>query len=69
MTYTECVMKGEMYMNMKMKKMLKEGLWLFLLYSFITLCLFLATDRIQRLDQVSDDFRNANSSVSLNLGK
>lgn len=56
-------------MNMKMKKMLKEGLWLFLLYSFITLCLFLATDRIQRLDQVSDDFRNANSSVSLNLGK
>ena len=58
-----------MYMNMKMKKMLKEGLWLFLLYSFITLCLFLATDRIQRLDQVSDDFRNANSSVSLNLGK
>ncbi len=62
-------MKGEMYMNMKMKKMLKEGLWLFLLYSFITLCLFLATDRIQRLDQVSDDFRNANSSVSLNLGK
>lgn len=62
-------MKGEMYMNMKMKKMLKEGLWLFLLYSFITLCLFLATDRIQRLDQVSDDFRNANSSVSLNLSK
>lgn len=62
-------MKGEMYMNMKMKKMLKEGLWLFLLYSFITLCLLLATDRIQRLDQVSDDFRNANSSVSLNLSK
>ncbi len=62
-------MKGEMYMNMKMKKMLKEGLWLFLLYSFITLCLFLATDRIQRLDQVSDDFRNTNSSLSLNLSK
>ncbi len=62
-------MKGEMYMNMKMKKMLKEGLWLFLLYSFITLCLLLATDRIQRLDQVSDDFRNTNSSVSLNLSK
>ena len=62
-------MKGEMYMNMKMRKMLKEGLWLFLLYSFITLCLLLATDRIQRLDQVSDDFRNTNSSVSLNLSK
>ncbi len=62
-------MKGEMYMNMKMKKMLKEGLWLFLLYSFITLCLLLATDRIQRLDQVSDDFRNTNSSLSLNLSK
>lgn len=56
-------------MNMKMKKMLKEGLWLFLLYSFITLCLLLATDRIQRLDQVSDDFRNTNSSLSLNLSK
>ena len=26
MIYTECVMKGEMYMNMKMKKMLKAAI-------------------------------------------
>lgn len=56
-------------MNIKMKKMVKEGLWLFLLYSFITLCLFLATDRIERLDQIAGDFRNTNGSVSVNLGK
>lgn len=62
-------MKGEMFMNIKMKKMVKEGLWLFLLYSFITLCLFLATDRIERLDQITGDFRNTNGSVSINLGK
>ena len=53
-------------MNMKMKKMVKEGLWIFLLYSFITLCLFLATDRIERLDQ-NENFRNTNQSVSVFL--
>ena len=61
-------MKGEMYMNMNLKKMVKEGLWIFLLYSLITLCLFLATDRIQRLDQAGDSFRNTNSSVSVHFG-
>ena len=54
---------------MKIKKMAKEGFFLFLLYSFITLCLFLATDRIERLDKVGDNFRNTNSSVSFNFGK
>jgi len=58
-----------MCMNMKMKKMIREGIGLFLLYSFITLCLFLATDRIERLDQVEGDFRNTNTSVSINLAK
>ena len=62
-------MKGEMCMNIKMKKIVKEGLWLFLLYTFITLCLLLATERIERLDQVEGDFRNMNSSVSVNFGK
>lgn len=62
-------MKGEMYMNIKMKKMVKEGFILFLLYSFITLCLFMATERIERLDQVGDDFRNTNQSVSINFSK
>ncbi len=66
MIYTDDVRKGEMYMNMKMKKMVKEGLWIFLLYSFITLCLFLATDRIERLDQ-NENFRNTNQSVSVFL--
>lgn len=56
-------------MNMKMKKIIREGIGLFLLYSFITLCLFLATDRIERLDQVEGDFRNTNTSVSINLAK
>ncbi len=69
MIYTRCVRKGEMCMNMKMKKMIREGIGLFLLYSFITLCLFLATDRIERLDQVEGDFRNTNTSVSINLAK
>lgn len=58
-----------MNMNLKMKKIVKEGLGLFLLYSFITLCLFLATDRIERLDKMGDDFRNTNSSVSFNFDK
>ena len=66
MIYTDDVRKGEMYMNMKMKKMVKQGLWIFLLYSFITLCLFLATDRIERLDQ-NENFRNTNQSVSVFL--
>ena len=62
-------MKGEMYMNMNLKKMVKEGLWIFLLYSFITLCLFLATERIERLDTNDSDLRNGNMSVSINLSK
>ena len=62
-------MKGEMCMNIKMKKIVKGGLWLFLLYTFITLCLLLATDRIERLEQLEGDFRNTNSSVSVNFGK
>ncbi len=63
--------EGEMCMNMnlKMKKIVKEGLGLFLLYSFITLCLFMATERINRLDQVEGDFRNTNHSVSVQFGK
>lgn len=69
MIYTKFVMKGEMYMNIKMKKMVKEGFILFLLYSFITLCLFMATERIERLDQVGEDFRNTNQSVSINFSK
>ncbi len=60
-------MKGEMCM--KMKKVVREGLGLFLLYSFITLCLFLATERIERLDTNDSDLRNGNMSVSINLSK
>ena len=56
-------------MCMKIKKMAKEGFFLFLLYSLITLCLFLATDRIERLDQVEGNFRNTNASVSVNFDK
>ena len=58
-----------MNINVNMKKIVKEGLWIFLLYTFITLCLLLATDRIKRLDQLESNFRNTNSSVSINLGK
>ena len=60
-------MKGEMCM--KIKKIVREGLGLFLLYSFITLCLFLATERIERLDTNDSDLRNGNMSVSINLSK
>ena len=60
-------MKGEMCM--KMKKVVREGLGLFLLYSFITLCLFLATERIERLYTNDSDLRNGNMSVSINLSK
>ncbi len=56
-------------MNMKMKKIAKEGFFLFLLYSLFTLCLFMSADRIERLDQVGDDFRNTNQSVSINFSK
>lgn len=58
-----------MNINVNMKKIVKEGLWIFLLYTFITLCLLLATDRIEHLDQLESNFRNTNSSVSINLGK
>ncbi|MDD6756592.1 MAG: hypothetical protein PUE33_00825 [bacterium] len=58
-----------MNINVNMKKIVKEGLWIFLIYTFITLCLLLATDRIERLDQLESNFRNTNSSVSINLGK
>lgn len=54
---------------MKMKKAVREGIGLFLLYSFITLCLLLATDRIERLDQVEGNFRNTNASVYVNFDK
>ena len=54
---------------MKIKKMVREGFWLFLVYTFITLCLFMATDRIERLDYTEEGFRNINSSVSINFGK
>ena len=60
-------MKGEMCM--KIKKIVREGLGLFLLYSFITLCLFLATERIERLDTNDSNLRNGNMSVSINLSK
>lgn len=56
-------------MDIRMRKIVKEGLGIFLLYAFITLCLLLATDRIERLDHLEGNFRNRNSSVSLNLGK
>ena len=67
MIYTNFVMKGEMYMQIK--KMLREGFWLFLIYTFITLCLFMATDRIERLDYSEGNLRNVNSSVSINFDK
>ena len=54
---------------MQIKKMLREGFWLFLIYTFITLCLFMATDRIERLDYSEGNLRNVNSSVSINFDK
>ncbi len=47
----------------------KKGFAVLLVYSLVTICLFMATERIERLEVHSDDFRNTNTSVSLNFSK
>ena len=54
---------------LNVKENIKKGLTILLIYTLITLCLLMATSRIERLDQKTDNFRNTNTSVSLNLSK
>lgn len=51
------------------KNFIKKGVLVLCVYTIITLCLMMATDRIERLDRSNNDFRNYNSSVSLNFNK
>lgn len=54
---------------MKLKSFLKKGLTVSFIYLLVTLVLFVSTERIERLDKTSNDFRNTNTSISLNLDK
>lgn len=56
-------------MTMKMKELFKRGIAILTLYFVVTACLFLATDRIERLEQEGVDFRNSNTSVAVNFNK
>lgn len=56
-------------MYMKAKELFKKGMVILTLYFVITACLFFATERIERLEQEGDNFRNSNSSVAVNFKK
>ena len=49
------------------KENFKKGLTILFIYTLITICLLMATNRIEKLDRKTTNFRNTNSSVSLNL--
>ena len=51
------------------KETLRKGFVLLFIYIIITFCLMMATNRIERLDKNKGDFRNFNTSVSLNFSK
>lgn len=52
---------------MKLKRSVKMGLAVILIYSIVTTCLLMTADRIERLER--EDFRNTNTSVSIKFGK
>ena len=50
----------------QVKKNIKKGFTILLIYTLITVCLLMASQRIERLDKVnSDNFRNTNNSVAI----
>jgi len=52
----------------KVRDNVKKGMTVLLIYTLITICLLLSTKRIERLDSVNKgDFRNNNTSVSINF--
>lgn len=54
---------------MELRIFLKKGLVISFVYLVVTLFLFMATERIERLDKQNNDFRNTNTSISLKLAK
>lgn len=54
-------MKGEVIM--RLKKNIKRGFVVISIYMIVTFCLFMAADRVERLEK--QDFRNTNTSVAL----
>ena len=53
--------------HMTLKKNIKRGLFIFAVYSFITLCLLLTAERVERLEK--SNFRNDNTSFSIHFFK
>lgn len=54
---------------MKLKKTVKKGLFVLSIYIVFTLCLVMASERIERLESSGSDFRNTNTSVAINFSK
>ena len=48
---------------MRLKKNIKRGFVVISIYMIVTFCLFMAADRVERLEK--QDFRNTNTSVAL----
>ncbi len=51
-----------------MKKLLRKGLVVLTIYAVTVICTFLVTNRVQELEG-SNNFRNTNTSLSINLSK
>ena len=51
---------------MKLKKSIKRGFIVVSIYMVVTFCLFMAADRVERLEK--QDFRNTDASVALKFG-
>lgn len=50
----------------QVKRNIKKGFTIILIYTLITVCLLMASSRIQRLEKVNtSDFRNTNASASI----
>ncbi len=55
---------------MKVKRNIKKGFTVLLIYTLITVCLMMASARIQKLENSNKtDFRNKNNSVLVNFSK
>lgn len=51
-----------------MKKLMRKGLVVLTIYTVAVMCTFLVTNRVKELES-SNDFRNTNTSLSINLSK
>lgn len=54
---------------MKLKKIIKKGLPIIMLYLTFTLFLFAASDRIERLDKIEKSNQSNQTSLTINDGK